>query len=134
MQTIRRSSSTIPFGYALDEKNIELLTPIDDELKALDKVIPMIKDKTLSLREGSLWLEFETGRKLSHMGLKKRVEVEQRRKKTLAIKRKFAKWLQETLTEIEKLETRGVGAYADPQGRDSTTYQSKFCTCSSKNT
>jgi hypothetical protein len=74
MQTIRRSSSTIPFGYALDEKNIELLTPIDDELKALDKVIPMIKDKTLSLREGSLWLEFETGRKLSHMGLKKIVD------------------------------------------------------------
>ena len=64
MQTIRRSSSTIPFGYALDEKNIELLTPIDDELKALDKVIPMIKDKTLSLREG----------KLSHMGLKKIVD------------------------------------------------------------
>jgi hypothetical protein len=74
MQTIRRSSSTIPFGYALDEKNTELLTPIDDELKALDKVIPMIKDKTLSLREGSLWLEFETGRKLSHMGLKKIVD------------------------------------------------------------
>ncbi len=74
MQTIRRSSSTIPFGYALDEKNAELLTPIDDELKALDKVIPMIKDKTLSLREGSLWLEFETGRKLSHMGLKKIVD------------------------------------------------------------
>lgn len=74
METIRRSSSTIPFGYALDEKNIELLTPIDDELKALDKVIPMIKDKTLSLREGSLWLEFETGRKLSHMGLKKIVD------------------------------------------------------------
>jgi len=34
----------------------------------------MIKDKTLSLREGSLWLEFETGRKLSHMGLKKIVD------------------------------------------------------------
>mgnify|MGYP003624326787 CR=1 FL=1 len=52
------------------------------------------------------------------MGLKKRVEVEQRRRKAAAIKRKLAKWLQETLAEIEKLEKQGVGAYADPK-RDS---------------
>jgi hypothetical protein len=37
-------------------------------------VLPMIKDKTLSLREGSMWLESTTGRKLSHMGLKKIAE------------------------------------------------------------
>ena len=47
------------------------------------------------------------------MGLKKRIEVEQRRRKTSATKRKLAKWLEETLAEIEKLETQGVGAYAD---------------------
>jgi hypothetical protein len=47
------------------------------------------------------------------MGLKKRVEVEQKRRKAAAIKRKLAKWLEETLEEIEKLETQGVGAYAD---------------------
>tara|TARA_R100000951_G_scaffold83062_2_gene70779 strand:+ start:2040 stop:2198 length:159 start_codon:yes stop_codon:yes gene_type:complete len=47
------------------------------------------------------------------MGLKKRIEVEQRRRKAIAIKRKLAKWLQETLAEIEKLESRGVGAYAE---------------------
>ena len=46
------------------------------------------------------------------MGLKKRVEVEQKRRKAAAIKRKLAKWLEETLEEIEKLETQGVGAYA----------------------
>jgi hypothetical protein len=68
---MRRSSSTIPFGYELDEGNTELLTPVPDQLEALDKVIPMIRDQTLSLREGALFLEFETGRSLSHMGLKK---------------------------------------------------------------
>tara|TARA_Y100000389_G_scaffold32993_1_gene28064 strand:+ start:2247 stop:2405 length:159 start_codon:yes stop_codon:yes gene_type:complete len=47
------------------------------------------------------------------MGLKKRIEVEQRRRKAVAIKRKLAKWLQETLAEIEKLESQGVGAYAE---------------------
>tara|TARA_R110002124_G_scaffold177333_1_gene345339 strand:- start:333 stop:557 length:225 start_codon:yes stop_codon:yes gene_type:complete len=71
---MRRSSSTIPFGYELDEANMALLTPVPDQLEALDKVIPMIRDQTLSLREGALFLEFETGRSLSHMGLKKIVE------------------------------------------------------------
>ena len=68
---MRRSSSTIPFGYKLDENNPEMLTPLADQLEALKKVLPMIRDSSLSLREGSLWLEHETGRKLSHMGLKK---------------------------------------------------------------
>jgi hypothetical protein len=71
---MRRSSSTIPYGYKLDDDNTELLTPVTSELDALDKVLPMIKDKTLSLREGSVWLESTTGRKLSHMGLKKIAE------------------------------------------------------------
>lgn len=71
---MRRSSSTIPYGYKLDDDNTELLTPVTSELDALDKVFLMIKDKTLSLREGSMWLESTTGRKISHMGLKKIAE------------------------------------------------------------
>jgi len=55
----------------------------------------------------------ETGREIGHTGLKKRVEIEQRRRKAIAIKRKFAKWLKETLAEIERLEKKGVGAYAE---------------------
>ena len=68
---MRRSSSTIPFGYTLSETNAELLTPVPEQLEALKKIVPMIKDKALSLREGSMYLESMTGRKLSHMGLKK---------------------------------------------------------------
>ena len=71
---MRRSSSTIPFGYTLDEGNTELLTPVPEELEALDKVSKLISDQALSLREGALWLEYETGRKLSHMGLMKIVD------------------------------------------------------------
>ena len=67
----KRTSSTIPFGYTLDEDNPNFLEEVPEQLKALDKILPMIKDKTLSLREGTVWLEYETGRKLSHMGLKK---------------------------------------------------------------
>jgi hypothetical protein len=71
---MRRSSSTIPFGYKLDEFNNQLLQSIPEELESLEKIVPMIKEKTLSLREGVLYLEHETGRKLSHMGLKKIVD------------------------------------------------------------
>ena len=68
---MRRSSSTIPFGYKLNESNNEMLESVPDQLEALNKILPMIKDRTISLREGSLYLESITGRKLSHMGLKK---------------------------------------------------------------
>jgi hypothetical protein len=74
MENMRRTSSTIPFGYKLNEDNPELLDAIPEELQALDKILPLIKDKTLSLREGSLWLTHETGRSISHMGLKKIAE------------------------------------------------------------
>lgn len=71
MEIMRRTSSTIPFGYKLNENNTELLDVVPEEIEALDKIIPMIKDKTISLREGSVWLTHETGRSISHMGLKK---------------------------------------------------------------
>jgi hypothetical protein len=70
-QRRRRSSSTIPFGYSIDEDSPEFLIEVPSEQEALLKVVPLIKDKSLSLREGALWLTHTTGRYLSHMGLKK---------------------------------------------------------------
>jgi hypothetical protein len=74
MESMRRSSSTIPFGYKLSESNNQILEAVESELEALDKILPMVKDKTISLREGSMWLTHETGRSISHMGLKKIAE------------------------------------------------------------
>ena len=71
MESMRRSSSTIPFGYKLSESDNQMLEPVQEELQMLDKILPMVKDKTMSLREGSMWLTHETGRSISHMGLKK---------------------------------------------------------------
>jgi hypothetical protein len=67
----RRTSSTIPFGYKLKEESSEFLEEIPEELKALNKIVPLVKNKVLSLREGAMWLEHDTGRKISHAGLKK---------------------------------------------------------------
>ena len=46
------------------------------------------------------------------MGLKKRIIIERKRKKTIIIKKRLAQRLQETLQEIEKLEEGCVGAYS----------------------
>lgn len=68
---MRRTTSTIPFGYKLNINNTSELLEVPEEKEALNKILPMIKNKTLSLREGSAWIEYETGRPLSHMGLKR---------------------------------------------------------------
>jgi hypothetical protein len=47
------------------------LEEIEDELKALNKIIPLVKNKVISLREGATWLEYDTGRSISHSGLNK---------------------------------------------------------------
>lgn len=67
----RRTSSTIPFGYKLDEHNTQYVIEVEEELEALNKIIPMIKAKTISLREGAAWLSYTTGRHISHEGLNK---------------------------------------------------------------
>ena len=98
-------------------ENDRLLVPVVTELEALELAKRHLKQ--YSYRAVAHWLSTQTGRYISHMGLKKRIEVEQRRKKAATIKRKFAKWLEETLEEIEKLETQGVGAYAESRDEDS---------------
>ena len=68
----RRTSSTIPFGY--EETEIEgYLKPIPTELNVLEEVSLFIKDDTISLGVGVDWLEAQTGRKMSRMGLLKHV-------------------------------------------------------------
>tara|TARA_R100000935_G_scaffold54237_1_gene82836 strand:- start:568 stop:792 length:225 start_codon:yes stop_codon:yes gene_type:complete len=69
----RRSSSTIPFGYVLSE-DTKFLEEVPEQLSILQEIKPLIKERSLSLREGAIWLEHKTGRKLSHAGLKKIVE------------------------------------------------------------
>ena len=70
---MQRASSTIPFGYELAVYN-RTLEPIEIQLETLRVVANLVKDNTLSLREGSLWIEHKTGRSLSHVGLKKIID------------------------------------------------------------
>ena len=73
----RKFSSTIPFGYKVsDEEPASWLEEIPEQLEALEDIKELLRLKALSLREGSLWLEHRTGRKLSHQGLKKMLDME----------------------------------------------------------
>ena len=87
-----------------------MLEPIRDELEALE----VAKKHLLqySYREVAQWLTRQTGRSLSHTGLKKRIDIERKRKKTITIKRRLAQRLAQTLQEIENLETQKVGTYS----------------------
>ena len=95
-------------------ENEKLLVPIVNELEALELAKQHLKQ--YSYRAVAQWLSKEADRYISHGGLKKRIEVEQRRRKAYDIKRKLAKWLEETLKEIQKLENQGVGAYSEAYG------------------
>ena len=70
----RRTSSTVPFGYELSEKDSQYLEPIEKQLVALETVEEMILNEELSLRDGCYWLEDYTGRSLSPAGLKKIID------------------------------------------------------------
>tara|TARA_B100000683_G_C12407598_1_gene522349 strand:+ start:38 stop:301 length:264 start_codon:yes stop_codon:yes gene_type:complete len=69
---MKRSSSTIPFGYKLKEDNT--LEPIDKELSVLKEMKDGVKAGAFSLRGAVEILESQTGRKLSAMGLKKIID------------------------------------------------------------
>ncbi len=66
---MRRTSSTIPFGYRLSE-DAKTLEPVEDELISLRKIKDMVSSQSMSLREGAEWLTHMTGRSISHVGLK----------------------------------------------------------------
>ena len=70
---MRRTSSTIPFGYKLS-KDPKFLEVIPEELKSLKEIKNLVKSKSLSLREGADWLYYQTGRPISHVGLKKIID------------------------------------------------------------
>ena len=70
----RRTSSTVPFGYKLNDKDSKYMEPIEDELEALEAVEGMVVNEEISLRDVCYWLENHTGRSITPMGLKKIID------------------------------------------------------------
>jgi hypothetical protein len=88
-----------------------LLQPIPLELEALELAKRHLQQ--YSYRDVANWLTKQTGRSISHAGLRQRIDIERRRKKAATIKRNLAKRLETALSEIERLEKGRVGAYSE---------------------
>ena len=70
---MKRKTSTIPFGYELDDVTGYLKT-IEEQLEALQIAENMIVNEEISLQAAVDWLEFKTDRKISTPGLKKHID------------------------------------------------------------
>ena len=103
-----RVGRTVPFGYKQDEADKDILIPIVKELELLEKAKKFIRQ--YSYRKVADWLSTESGRKISHVGLMKRIQIEQKRKSEASTQRYLAERYKEALQKAEKLEAKIAGA------------------------
>ena len=68
---IKKRARTIPFGFK-QSSDPNYLEPVKEELDALNQAREY--SKTCSLRETAQWLHRKTGRYISHVGLRKRIQ------------------------------------------------------------
>ena len=117
---IPRLSQYIPFGYEVDPEDEDWLNPIPTELELIELARKHVKQ--YSLRQVAAWLTTQSGKSISHYGLKKRLDVERKRKRITKIKRQYAKRLEKALRQIEILEKERTGAYTyEEESGDSDT-------------
>ena len=106
--SIPRIARTIPFGYEEDPDDADMLLPVPRELRALEKAKEYLKQ--YSYREVANWLTKQTGRSISHMGLKKRIDSEQSHKRKASTLREWARRYETAISKAETLERSRLGA------------------------
>lgn len=106
-QPVVRVGRHIPFGYRQDPDDCDILLPIPEELELFEKAKKFIKQ--YSYREVAAWLSTQSGKYISHVGLYKRVKIEQQRKNEASTQRYLAQRYKEALQKAEKLETQRLG-------------------------
>ena len=105
---IPRIARTVPFGYKKSEGDSYILEPIQNELDKLEMARKYINQ--YSYREVSNWLTKQTGRYISHVGLRKRLSNEQHRKNKARSLRKWADYAEKAINTIKKIEEGRTGA------------------------
>ena len=105
---IPRISRTIPFGYTVHNEDEDILVPIIEELEALELAKDYLKE--YSYREVAGWLSGRTGREISHIGLRKRVQTEKKRKSKATTYKTWLKNYQKALEKLEEIESKRIGA------------------------
>ena len=110
---IPRISRTIPFGYDIDPDDPDVLLPNEHQLDMLEKAKQYLKQ--YSYREVANWLTRNTGRDISHVGLKKRLDNERTRKNKAGSLRRWADYAKKAIAKAEEIERTRLGAKADKE-------------------
>tara|TARA_R100001591_G_scaffold27993_3_gene38752 strand:- start:8140 stop:8547 length:408 start_codon:yes stop_codon:yes gene_type:complete len=105
---IPRIARTIPFGYKQNESDPNILDPIKKELDLLDEARTHVIQ--YSYREVANWLSSNTGRYISHVGLRKRLENERQRKNKVKGIRQWADYAEKAIAKAQEIETQRTGA------------------------
>jgi hypothetical protein len=113
---IPKVSRTVPFGYELDPEDSDILLPIKNQLDLLEQAKVYLRQ--YSYREVANWLSRNTGRDISHVGLRKRLENERRRKNKAAILRRWASYAETAISKAEKIERSRTGAKEQIQAEE----------------
>lgn len=116
---IPRISRTIPFGYDVDPDDPDVLLPNEYQLDMLEKASQYLKQ--YSYREVANWLTRNTGRDISHVGLKKRLDNERRRKNKAGSLRRWADYAKKAIAKAEELEAKRLGAKATSAEEETST-------------
>ena len=113
---IPRISRTIPFGYDVDPDDPDVLLPNEHQLDMLVKAQKYLKQ--YSYREVANWLTRNTGRSISHVGLRKRLENERRRKNKVGSLRRWADYAKNAIAKADELEAKRLGAKTQSSQED----------------
>ena len=105
-----RIARTVPFGYKQNEQDPDILDPISTELDLLEKARSHVNQ--YSYREVANWLSANTGRYISHVGLRKRLQNERQRKNQAASLRKWAEYAEKAISKAQEIEEARTGAKA----------------------
>jgi len=104
---IVRVGRHVPFGYKQDEEDEMLLIPITEELELLEKAKLFLQD--YSVRQVAKWLSDNSGRSISHVGLYKRVRMEEKRRRASSNYKQYAKKYKEASRKSQKIEEKRLG-------------------------
>ena len=105
---IPRIARTVPFGYVKSEEDSYLLIPIPNELDKLEMARKYVNQ--YSYREVANWLTKQTGRYISHVGLRKRLQNEKHRKNKARSIRKWADYAEKAIQKAKIIEEERTGA------------------------
>jgi hypothetical protein len=107
---IPRIARTVPFGYKLNDEDPDILDPIPTELDLLEKARSHVNQ--YSYREVANWLSTNTGRYISHVGLRKRLLNERQRKNKAKSLLKWAEYAETAIAKAKAIEEARTGAKA----------------------